>query len=470
MSAITLHERLAPIGKLRIWLCIDRTQVAPENLAWKLNGATTKPEQIRKLRSYHKASTNLLTGLFEFSAAPHSSNVIEVKSGTESAKIFANNLPNEISADSWFRILLCSCYHQAEDRQALVSQSYLNIPVSERQDLSLFMGDQVYLDLPTLNNYPDDQAKLAERFQHYYRNNWTTYLGIDSLLKNAPAVFCPDDHEYWNNFPHRSPIVQNSWKTESQNRWKTAADDGYDAFQMTEPFQRGDCTEIDIDPLSIIILDQRSHRKADRSSALGPEGLKQLNDWVDRTIKDQKIGAVVTGQSLLDIPVSAFKGAIADWTLSNYGDFESVVKALDRLADAGRPVLLLTGDVHWGRVTKIRKNGQTRFIEIICSPLSLVTTVGSDQLRTIGAGFRKFFKGEKVRWPRHSSPSEAPAYFAQDVFGKRYRTETIGQQKGDQFAMLAFRKMASSLEAKVTFHEIHKHPQKPNTIDLGLLR
>ncbi|MBG6202234.1 hypothetical protein IWQ48_003377 [Labrenzia sp. EL_13] len=474
MTSLTLHARVSSKNTIRVWLCVESGN--DENSAprpkWKINGKAVTPVALRPLAPSHKFGSTLLTGVFEISVEDPQANYdrVSVTANGGTAELSIRRFPEAISTDTWFRILLCSCFHQAENRQAQVARTYSNIPASERQDLSLFMGDQVYLDLPTLNNYPDDEAQLSERFQHYYRTNWTSNLGLDALLKTSPAVFCPDDHEYWNNFPHRSPIIQNSWKQDSRARWKNAADQLYDAFQCATPAVRGDNIEVDVDPVSIIVLDQRSQRQEDRSATLAPDGLPQLNDWVDRLIAEKKVGAVVTGQSLLDKPVGEYKGSVADWMLPNYGDYEGIVKALQRLSDAGRPVLLLTGDVHWGRVTRVKEAGRTKFIEIICSPSSLVTTIGSDQLKNIGAGFRRFFKGEKSRWPRHSQPPDAEPFFAQQVFGKRYRTETIYKHTGDQFAMLALRKAANTLEAKVTYYEIHKHPGKPRDVALGLLR
>ncbi|WP_299478053.1 hypothetical protein [uncultured Roseibium sp.] len=473
MTRLTLHPRAAPRNKIRVWLCIDG---APEQssavpLQWKINEEVVEPEILRPLSTSHNSGTVLLTGVFEISVDEDSGpfNRVSLTTFGETVELRVKQAPREIPKDTWFRVLLCSCFHQAENRQALVSQTFLNIPAPERQDLSLFMGDQVYLDLPTLNNYPDNEAELADRFERYYRTNWTSYLGLDTILKTAPSVFCPDDHEYWNNFPHRSPIIQNSWKQASRERWKSAADQLYDAFQCAAPAERGDNIEIDIDPVSILVLDQRTHRQEDRSATLTPEGLQRLNDWVDRLIAEKKFGAVVTGQSLLDKPVGEFKGAVADWMLPNYRDYESIVKALERLSDAGRPVLLLTGDVHWGRVTEVRQAGRTKFIEIICSPSSLVTTIGNDQLKSIGAGFRRFFKGEETRWPRHSSAPDPEPYFAQRVFGKRYQTKVVYKHQGNQLSMLALRRAANTLEAKVTYYEVHKRPKEPRPVSLGLL-
>jgi hypothetical protein len=431
-----------------------------------------EPAVLRPLAAPHPFGATVLTGMYEFPAggAGGVPDKVAVRVDGRTAELTVRPVPAKVARDEWFRVFLCSCFHQAENHQAQVSQTYLNIPAAERQDLSLFMGDQVYLDLPTLNNYPDDEAGLAERFERYYRTNWTSYLGLEALLKAAPSVFCPDDHEYWNNFPHRSPIIQNSWRAGGRQRWKSAADRLYDAFQCATPAVRGDNIEIDVDPLSILVLDQRSRRREDRSATLSPAGLQQLEDWVERVGRAGKIGAVVTGQSLLDKPVGKFKGAVADWVLSNYGDYAKIVQSLKKLSDAGRPVLLLTGDVHWGRVTRVREAGHTKFIEIICSPSSLVTTIGSDQLSGIGAGFNRIFRGEKTRWPRHNTAPDAEPYFAQQVFGKRYRTEVVYRHKGDQLAMLALRKAADTLEAKVTYYEIHKRPNPPMDVQLGLLR
>ena len=156
--------------------------------------------------------------------------------------------------------------------------------------------------------------------------------------------------------------------------------------------------------------------------------------------------------------------------LSNYGDYEAVVRALARLADAGRPVLLLTGDVHWGRITSIKQGGRTKFYEIICSPSSLVSTVGADQLSTIGASFKALFGAKRKRWPRHAGAPDPEPFFAPQVFGKIYATEALHKQKGDQLASLALRQAAGGLEAKVTYYEIQKTPKRPVEISLGLLR
>lgn len=472
MPDLVLHPRVAPAGTLRVWLGLFDADAAPADIAWRLDGATVTADAVRPLSPAHDHGARSFAGIFDpaFPAAPGVRHRIEARvAGSEPAELIVRPVPDSIPDDDWLRILLTSCYHQAEDRSGLAGRTCRAIPPAERPDLAVLMGDQVYLDLPTLKNFPDDEADLAEKFEDSYRTNWRRGGGLTDILDAAPSISCPDDHEYWNNFPHRSPFIQNSWKTESRTRWKNAADHVYDAFQLAVPAVRGGNIVIDVDPLSVIVLDQRSKRLDNRTASLAPGGLEQLNAWVDDVIEAKKFGAVVTGQSLLDKPMGSLKGRVADWMLANYDDYEGVVKALERLAEEGRPVLLLTGDVHWGRVTTIKRGDRIMFHEIICSPTSLVSTVGSDQLKSLGAGFRRFFGGTPDPWPRHADPLDPEPFFAREVFGKRYVTKALHKQKGDQMAMLALRRASGALRARVTYYEISQTPKRPVEVNLPLL-
>ena len=79
---------------------------------------------------------------------------------------------------------------------------------------------------------------------------------------------------------------------------------------------------------------------------------------------------------------TASLGKIVDYLMPNYGDFSHISGELGKLAEAGLPVVLITGDVHWGRVAAIRDahTGRESIFEIISSPTSLASSVGKDQL------------------------------------------------------------------------------------------
>src|SRR5690606_37713061 len=140
-----------------------------------------------------------------------------------------------------------------------------------RPDLTIFAGDQVYLDLPTLRNFQDETDWLQGKFLNDYLANWfgATQTQLDShevpdgfpqMLSLGPIVTIPDDHEYWNNAPFSSPFIQNSWTEAGRKRWADAAELGFGMFQSGSAQALGSARHLRIAPLSILILDTRSQR------------------------------------------------------------------------------------------------------------------------------------------------------------------------------------------------------------------
>jgi len=64
---------------------------------------------------------------------------------------------------------------------------------------------------------------LAEKFEKDYTINWSEPLAYANVLGAAPSISIPDDHEYWNNYPHASPFIQNAWSQEGRDNWREAA-------------------------------------------------------------------------------------------------------------------------------------------------------------------------------------------------------------------------------------------------------
>src|SRR4030095_15421379 len=232
-----------------------------------------------------------------------------------------------------------------------------------------------------------DLAWLADKFERDYTLNWRGPLAHTGILGAAPSCSIPDDHEYWNNYPHLSPFIQNSFKEESRDRWRRSAQAVYEGFQLASPAKRGDPTIIEVHPLSFFIADTRSNKDFDRRFTMSEEAHQRLGDWVSQVIDKRQFGVFVSGQSLFRPAAGEFSGGIGDFEMPNYGDYDRIMRSLESLVDAGRPVLCLTGDVHWGRVvttTDIR-TGRIAFGEVISSPSSLVSTIGADQVKKLGA-------------------------------------------------------------------------------------
>lgn len=477
--SLTLHPRAAPPGCLQVWLGAFGGTAAPQ-IDWRLDGAPREPDLLRPLRSARgagmtaAATPRAFTGVFQFNGLEVGSvHRIEARSSEgESATLEAHVLPDAVpSGDARFNVLLVSCFHYARDRRGFAGNLVARLPARYRPDLTVLMGDQVYLDLPPIQDFPDRLTWLAEKFERDYEHNWRGPLGYAQILHRAPSVSIPDDHEYWNNFPHASPFIQNSWTAEGRDRWRSAARAMYEAFQLPYPSGFDRLVELDVAPLSFFFMDGRTFRDSGRREAVRPEWRRQFGDWTRRVADRGDIGVVVTGQSLFDEPARRLSGAVGDWALASYGDFGETVQALERLAAGRRPVLCLTGDVHWGRILEARDgtSGRAGLYEVISSPSSLVSTPVQDQLRGIGAAVAGLF-GKREPWPRHSPPDDAPAFFARETLGRRFACRSLHGQRGNQVVVLSFRRKGFGLELEVTYWPVYEAWTVPQPIRVGPLR
>lgn len=497
--SLILHPRAAAPGRVRVWLGLLQG-VHPPEPRWAIlpaDPATPTPAAMpRVLRALAPVRPNELTrgdsprvcaGLYEFAGlVPGAAYDLEATVGGERAATRVRSLPAALpeGPDEWLNILLVSCFHYYE----AWPQAVENAVAEAREEcagfgghrkelhLSILMGDQVYLDLPTLKDFPKDRVWLAEKFEADYRRNWfgeaakaragkTVPTGYAALLAAAPSVCLPDDHEYWNNFPHCSPFIGNSWEANNRAKWQVAARTVFDGFQLHQPDQPGHVVTLDLPPLSLCLADSRTFRD-DRfqedpranefQNFLLREALGGVRTWAERVNAAGHFGLFATGQSLLRPPSSGLGKRVSDAELANYDDFTEVVTALTSLK---HPALYLTGDVHWGRLTELRDftaGGATRAFEVITSPCALVTTVGSDQFARAWGTVRNLF-GAKDPWPRHSrgDPAPVPKHFP----GPFLSPITHHLQRGDQIAVLSLQRVGSSpgalINARLRYHPIH---------------
>ncbi len=490
---ISLVPRAAPSDRVRIWVGILASQ-APA-LVWHLDDHLITEARIHPLRPLASAiPVNLLhalpadnfTGVFEISGL-HAGTFYKVSlsanisGATANAELRTRTLPSGVPSllDGTFNVLLASCFCQAEDKtgQAGIFAGQLN--GGGRPDLTLLLGDQVYLDLPTLADFPIDAVALARRFEGNYRANWQGEAGYSQLFGVAPTAAIPDDHEYWNNFPHSSPFIQNSWTQSGRDNWTIAAAALFKAFQFSYepdtyyhggPAELGDASVIDVEPLSFFLADGRSKRDPGRATVLTARGREQLEHWVSDTIQKRRIGLFITGQSLLDSVAGGIKGKVADYLMPNYGDFHYITKALGRLSEAGLPVILITGDVHWGRVAAARdtRTGRESIFEIISSPTSLASAVGKDQFVALGGTITD----QRDPWPRHSKPRPTPEFLWFGDFGPRFVCSGMHEQRGNHFVLLSFARHGTGVSLRTTYYPIHEdfNQRTPQTVpEISLL-
>lgn len=483
MAKIILYPRAASGDRIKLWLGLFDVTAAPQ-LVWRLDGAQAQPTALRALTSVrpdsmlpeNQSPSNVpraFTGVYEFTGLqPDTLHNVSVTAGNDVAFLEVRTMPAAVpfQLDRSFNVLLVSCFHQAEDRGGLAGTIVSQLKATSKPHLSILAGDQVYLDLPTLRNFSDDKRWLAGKFEGDYTKNWAGPLGYEQVLAAAPSVSVPDDHEYWNNFPHPSPFIQNTFSRDGRRRWRAAARTVYEGFQLTPPATPDDPQVLDVDPLSFFFADTRSNKDENRDFTMSDAARGQLDKWVTDVIARKRFGVFVSGQSLFRDAAGKTSGSVGDFELANYGDYGKIVNSLRRLVDAGLPVLCLTGDVHWGRVTETTdiRTGRRAFNEVISSPASLVSTVGADELKKVGGFISGLFGGGNP-WPRHSDPDEPPGFLASDFLQGSFPCRTLMRQRGNHVVLLRFRQHGGGLELRVTYWPISLDQTVGRPVELGPL-
>jgi hypothetical protein len=452
------------------------------DLRWYADSEEIQPNAVRALQGARGSallggrSPEVFTGVYELSVPPGGKppHVLRVSSANATpATLYPRTMPSKLDddGDQTLRILLVSCFDWREDRAGRAGRLITRIPVSERPDLTVLMGDQVYLDLPTLANFRKDAAWLAVKFEQDYRRTWEADEGLRKILRASPSLCLPDDHEYWNNFPNPSPFVQNTWTQDGRRNWRLAASALFEAFQQPWPTPPGEPTIFDIPPLSFFLADSRTHREektAGRSpQAFGEPTVAALDNWADRLELDDLLGVFITGQSLFEGPRHGLKGKIADLQLANHRHYRKIMKSLARCPNRGRDILCVTGDLHFGRVSRAGSSARGHFFEVVSSPASLVGTVGADQAKQLWSFLRRVANKESL-WPRHPQPRAASPILAPEALGKRYPTSDVpdtegvcGGHRGNQAVMLALRRRAAAVECEIIYYPIHRDPWLP---------
>jgi hypothetical protein len=474
-------------GRLHLWVGVANVRPAPA-LSWKLDGRPVEPIPLRPLTPVltddGAAHTVVHTGFFELSDLPSRTPLrVEVTAGNERIERWITVPPPTVpdGPQDHFNVLLLSCFHQHEDKSGKAGEVLSRLGV--KPDLTLFAGDQVYLDLPTLADFKDDGGWLRNKFQNDYLTNWfgdgvpradATEIppGYPRVLTLAPGAFMPDDHEYWNNYPFSATVIQNSWVKEGRDRWAGVAEVMYHAFQENPASPLGAARIIDVPPLSILMLDTRSQRsrssRANGDDLLGAPGHSKLQEWITRLVdhagdEQPLFGMLVTGQSFFSPAAGAAKGAIADYEYPDYKpDYTVMVKQIERLTRAGLPVILATGEDHWGRMLSAVDpvSPAAPVFEVISSPTALVSSVGIDEAKRVWGAITGLF-GPTDPFPRHADPANPPQRFGSiSQYTPTLLSRTAGKtgkpavMRGDQAFMLRFARMGTGLDVGVTCYPL----------------
>lgn len=319
-----------------------------------------------------------------------------------------------------FTIAFGSCYSAYGDPGGMSLDQFppppfrtLDNPIS----LRFLMGDQIYLDLSPTSIWPRDRAPDVWRD---YRAQWESE-GVARFLAAAPSAYLADDHEYWNDYPHRPFWLP--WTGPGVEAEARAAFHVYQAALNPAPNEPGGLIgrndrygttfTIDAPPLSFFVLDTRTLRQP-----VGPgasfltvpppaaeaEEIRALRNWVGRLTGP---GVLVLGPTLISRPSGGVPGLFHKVTHRSAGDsglpdYPRDYQTLWSILRQSRHcVIVLSGDIHENRVAWHPRDLVDRttppIYEFTASPLNLIP-----EMLRLG--------------PERREPSE-PAPFLYDVSG-----------------------------------------------------
>lgn len=323
-------------------------------------------------------------------------------------KATVTTLPESVPLkDKPFKIMLGSCFYLPEDKEGLVGRTFYNLPENEQPEIKFLCGDQVYLDNPWQETTWNLAASFSPKenmralFFKKYLDTWTHIKndendqtkavgGFNLLLSHGANYFCSDDHEFWNNGPNFGGVGAALTALRSQRRWWfREASDLFRVFQSLAPWMT-----FDVKPLSFCIADTRINRSTHKLIGLDedavfmePDDLLAVGEWIKNL---QGPGVLVLGQLLMTDGanwrktfqnLSGFsiftrlKETFGDYFDFGLPDFPSQYNELcGYIRNSKHSIVLLSGDVHFGRVAvcNLSEDGQTKFVEVISSPMSVV--------------------------------------------------------------------------------------------------
>ena len=441
-------------GEIQIWIGMFGLDAQPEQPTFTINDQLNVPLRGGPPQPIRDGSARNYRAVYAFKPTDAGPYRIKVQAGGEECRFSTDVLPSDLpfNLDGSFNILVCSCYYQPRDDQGLLGDIVSQIKIAPH--LTVMAGDQIYGDLPLRGfKLPRSAQEIRADLGNKYLHNWASSAlgtpGLAPVLTRAPVVCVPDDHEFWNNYPFKQAQIPDTLSAASFEGWEQAANELYQDYQVSEASAAGGA-RFDIGPLKMLFLDLRTGRDNDYDKLMGTNAMAIFHTWVgDLIAGDRAIGVLCSGQALfIDTPGLLAKH-LEDAEMPNYEQFKAIQEQLGLLADKGIPVVYITGDVHWGRITRgqdLPSRG-TLLYEVISSPSSLIDSP------TDAFAIWKHTTFSKDRpWPRHSDAADIPRQFGANG---RFLLEALNPSIiGDQVAIISFARSGTGAEFSVTYYGI----------------
>ena len=356
------------MGKPRNWRLVLRkcdTETHRQNEKGRIiRTETYGDEWIKPFPKLNKRfyTTKILSGL---TAGVHY--IVEFQARSEQKwktleKVFFTTLPNSLpgAGEKPFTVGIGSCFYTEHDGGD-AGQAYEALYKNEsfRPDIKFLAGDQVYVDIG-LGWYPLDDSDCQDRIADHYADSWR-YLR--SMLRRGGTWMISDDHEFWNNYPFLdgfNPYLLTLELSDSfRKRWTKASKMGVKNIQQVKTIRIFDIGN----ELSFCVADLRVERST--TGFLSAPSQKKLLAWINKL--------TMPGVLVIPQPLIAGKGNKKDKNLPDWKQYNEIVNAIEK---GSHDIVILTGDVHYGRVSQVLVGNSTnKLTEIITSPMSNLSEI-----------------------------------------------------------------------------------------------
>ncbi len=378
------------------------------------------------------------------------------------APVVLRTLPTSLPGpqEEPFVLLLGSCF----DRRGRAASAVGNLPrlLSGHRlpHLKLLCGDQIYLDLPVLSVIPRQPAETYRYVLGKYLRNWAPggslrqggallANGYGDLLRHGANLLVSDDHEFWNNYPFAASQVSFTYTSAGRRRLADLGSAFVRGFQGSSG--RGDglrtFKELQIgvagEPGSLVILGLDGRLERTRELCHWPADLRALCTRI-RGLRSPAI--VVLSQPLFEPSQSRFRRRWVDSGITDFKDYDRLVAAI---AAAPHDVLILSGDIHNGRISECRLSHARRIFEVIASPISLIPGTRHGDARAHYA-----FPSRPLR-----GPQKVPSRSVRSILGPLQR---------DHVATLEIHAKDRGVEVEVAFWSVDDHQliDRPRSLSL----
>jgi hypothetical protein len=385
---------------------------------------------------------------------------LEATVGAERARCMGSTLPARLPGplDPPFVVLLGSCFASYRAAEGLPGRTVAGLPPDYTPHVKLLIGDQVYLDNPAWEILPRARGGLATRLLRKYLDTWgqgDNDTGFAAILARGSTWFLADDHEFWNNHPNWSPLLATRGPN-ARSMWASIATQLFAGFTgrpvaaLTQP-QR-----FAVGPVEFYLADTRFGRQPGDAQFMTTAALDDLTDWL-RAPGQQWPSVLVLAAPLFTEPSGWLGATFADRTLANFAQYPVLA---DAILESPRSLLVLAGDVHFGRVAVVRRRSDLELVEIVASPLALVSEL-------VGGKFTDAPPQFPVRVGRQ------PRQRVEQPVWRDWRRPERGLVT-DHFYTLSFTGTERSVTVHLAAWPIEPHPGqglKPaGTMDLSLTR